>query len=71
MGRLHVLNAYKTGVEVDFLLVRGGDLDLGSGRIFADAWCKGLRAVTPLKGLQRRIIVYSSGPAMKTQDGIV
>jgi predicted AAA+ superfamily ATPase len=63
----------RTGVEVDFLLARGGDLiaiEAKSGRIFADAWCKGLRAVTPLKGLQRRIIVYSSGPAMKTQDGI-
>jgi len=35
-----------------------------------DTWCKGLRAVAQLKGLQRRIIVYPRGPVMRTEDGI-
>jgi len=35
-----------------------------------EAWCKGLRAVAQLKGLQRRIIVCLHGPAMRTKDGI-
>lgn len=63
----------RTGIEVDFLLVRGTALtaiEAKSGKTFTDAWCKGLRAVAPLKGLQRRMIVYPMGPAMKTQDGI-
>jgi hypothetical protein len=60
-------------LEEAFQLGRGTDLvaiDAKSGRTFADAWCKGLRAISPLKELKRRIIVYPSGPAMRTQDGI-
>ncbi|MBI4332213.1 MAG: ATP-binding protein [Chloroflexi bacterium] len=60
-------------IEVDFLLVRGRDLiaiEAKSGKTFADTWCKGLRAVAPLEGLRRRIVVYPEGPAMKTRDGI-
>jgi len=59
--------------EVDFLLVRGGDLvaiEAKSGKTFVEAWCKGLRAVSSLKGLQRRIIVYPQGSILRTQDGI-
>lgn len=26
------------------------------------AWCKGLRAIQPLKDLKRRIVVYPQGP---------
>jgi len=39
-------------------------------KTFSESWCKGLRAVSSLKGLQRRIIVYPSGPSLKTEDGI-
>jgi uncharacterized protein len=63
----------QTKTEVDFILVRGQDLialEVKSGNTFMEAWCKGLRAVTQLKGLNRRIIVYPRGPAMKTEDGI-
>lgn len=63
----------RSGIEVDFLLVRGTDLiavEAKSGKTFTDAWCKGLRAIETLMGLQRRLVVYPSGPAMKTQDGI-
>lgn len=63
----------RSRMEVDFILVRGLELiavEAKSGSTFMDAWCKGLRAIEPLEGLQRRIIVYPRGPAMKTRDGI-
>ena len=63
----------KSDVEVDFLLVRGKELiaiEAKSGNTFQDSWCKGLRAVTQLPGLRRRIIVYSQGPVLQTEDGI-
>ena len=63
----------RSQTEVDFLLVRGEKLiavETKSGAVFTEAWCKGLRAVTQLKGLQRRIIVYPSGPVLRTEDGI-
>ncbi|GMQ80024.1 MAG: ATP-binding protein [Thermodesulfobacteriota bacterium] len=59
--------------EVDFLLLRGSDLiaiEAKSGSTFNEGWCKGLRAVAKLKGLQRRIIVYPRGPILRTEDGI-
>ena len=63
----------KSDVEVDFLLARGKDLiaiEAKSGNTFQESWCKGLRAVTQLQGLRRRIIVYSQGPVLQTEDGI-
>lgn len=63
----------QTSLEVDFILTRGSNLigiEAKSGRIFKNAWCKGLRVIKPLTGLQRRIIVYLQGPAMRTKDGI-
>jgi predicted AAA+ superfamily ATPase len=63
----------RTGIGVDFLLIRGADLiaiEVKSGKTFTDHWCKGLRAVAALKGLRRRMVVYPDGPAMKTRDGI-
>jgi len=63
----------RSGTEVDFLLVHGAELvaiEAKSGKQFAEAWCKGLRAVAELKGLRRRIIVYPRGPILRTKDGI-
>jgi len=63
----------RSTTEVDFLLVQGADLigvEAKSGNTFTDAWCRGLRAVSGLKGLRRRIIVYPHGPVLKTKDGI-
>ena len=63
----------RTTLEVDFILIRGSDLiavEAKSGRTFKNAWCKGLRVIATLKGLQRRIVVYPRGSAMKTEDGI-
>jgi hypothetical protein len=41
-----------------------------SGDTFTDVWCTGLRAVSELKGLRRRIIVYPHGPVLQTKDGV-
>jgi predicted AAA+ superfamily ATPase len=63
----------RSRVEVDFILVRGADLiaiEAKSGKTFADAWSKGLRAVAQLKRLKRRIIVYPQGAIMQTNNGI-
>jgi predicted AAA+ superfamily ATPase len=66
--------ATKSETEVDFLLVRGGGeiiaVEAKSGKTFTEGWCKGLRAVAPLEGLRRRIIVYPHGPELQTEDGI-
>jgi len=63
----------RSETEVDFLLLRGGELiavEAKSGSAFADTWCRGLRAVGQLKGLSRRIVVYPQGPVLRTKDGI-
>jgi len=59
--------------EVDFLLMRGQAfvaVEVKSGRLFSEKWCKGLRAIADLKGLQRRVVVYPTGPVLRTKDGI-
>jgi len=58
---------------VDFLLLRNREfvaVEVKSGRIFSEKWCKGLGAIAELKGLQRRIVVYPLGPVLRTEDGI-
>ncbi len=65
--------AARSGIEVDFILTRGSKLiavEAKSGNTFTDAWCKGLRAIEPLEGLQRRIVVYPRGPVLRTSDRI-
>lgn len=62
-----------TAAEVDFLLARARQfvaIEAKSGGSFTESWCKGLRAAAPLKGLQRRLIVYPRGPVLRTQDDI-
>ena len=59
--------------EVDFLPLRNREfvaVEVKSGRTFSENWCKGLRAIAELKGLQRRVVVYPHGPAMWTEDDI-
>jgi predicted AAA+ superfamily ATPase len=59
--------------EVDFLLSRDREfvaVEAKSGKAFSEKWCKGLRAIIGLKGLQRRIVVYPHGPVLRTEDGI-
>jgi len=59
--------------EVDFLLARGQEfvaIEVKSGAVFSEQWCRGLRAIVALKGLRRRLVVYPRGPALRTRDGI-
>ena len=59
--------------EVDFLLLRDRKfvaVEAKSGRKFSEKWCKGLRAIAGLRGLERRVVVYPHGPVLRTEDGI-
>jgi len=63
----------RSRTEVDFLLVQGAEfvaVEVKSGNTFTETWCNGLRAVSQLEGLRRRIIVYPRGPILRTRDGI-
>jgi predicted AAA+ superfamily ATPase len=63
----------RSKTKVDFLLTHGTELiaiEAKSGLTFSESWCKGLRAIAQLKGLQRKIIVYPHGPVLRTRDGI-
>ena len=65
--------AAQNRTKVDFLLRRGGDfiaIEVKSGGTFSRSWCTGLRALADLDGLCRRIIVYTDGPELRTEDGI-
>jgi predicted AAA+ superfamily ATPase len=60
-------------LEVDFILSKGNRhvaLEVKSGARFQESWCKGLRAVAPLPGLVRRLLVTPSQPPLTTADGI-
>jgi hypothetical protein len=72
-NQLRAIPAGGIETEVDFLLQRNREfvaVKAKSGRAFSEKWCKGLRAITDLKGLRRRIVVYPHGPVMRTDDGI-
>lgn len=59
--------------EVDFILTTGSEhvaIEVKSGANVADKWFSGLRAMAPLAGLRRRIVVYPAGPVLRTADGI-
>ncbi len=59
--------------EVDFLVKQNREyvaIEVKTGRVFSEQWCKGLRAIADLNGLRRRIIVYPQGSVMRTEDGI-
>lgn len=59
--------------EVDFILTTGDEhiaIEVKSGANVSDTWFSGLRAMAPLAGLRRRIVVYPAGPVLRTADGI-
>jgi predicted AAA+ superfamily ATPase len=59
--------------EVDFLLRRGKRhlaIEVKSSRRIPDDGLRGLRAITGLAGLERRILVLDSKDPMRTADGI-
>ncbi|MBU1676243.1 DUF4143 domain-containing protein [bacterium] len=65
--------AERRDTEVDFVLTRGDEhlaIEVKSGRAFTERWCHGLRAISALPGLKRRMIVYPEGPRLETEDGI-
>lgn len=60
-------------VEVDFVLRRGRDLiaiEVRSGQKVFEADLRGLRAITELPGMKRRIVVCRGDRKQKTADGI-
>ncbi|MBL0058325.1 MAG: DUF4143 domain-containing protein [Elusimicrobia bacterium] len=60
-------------VEVDFLLTKGRRhvaVEVKSGRTVQPHWLRGLRAIAPLPGLIRRILVYPEGPALILDSGV-
>ena len=59
--------------EVDFLLLRDGDsvaIEAKASARTHDRHLAGLRAVAPLPGLRRRILIYTGSRRMRTEDGI-
>jgi predicted AAA+ superfamily ATPase len=66
-------SAESRNTEVDFILTTGQKhvaIEAKSGANVTDKWFAGLRAVAPLAGLERRIVVYPTGPTLRTEDGI-
>jgi uncharacterized protein len=62
-----------TGTEVDFVLQRGSGalaVEAKSSPRVDGGMLRGLRAIAPLKGLERRILVYSGERRLRTKDGI-
>jgi len=60
-------------VDVDFLAVKGDQMvaiEIKSGALFQEAWCKGLRAFGSPPGLLRQIVVCPDTPDLRTADGI-
>jgi hypothetical protein len=61
------------GVEVDFLLSRGREfvaIEAKSTTRFSPAILPGLRAIGDLRGVVRRILVYTGSQELRTSDGI-
>ena len=59
--------------EVDFLLLRDGDsvaIEAKASPRTHDRHLAGLRAVAPLPGLRRRILIYTGSRRMRSSDGI-
>lgn len=59
--------------EVDFLLRRGREylaIEVKATKNIASAHFSGLRAIVGLKGLARRILVYTGARKLKSEDGI-
>lgn len=62
-----------TGTEVDFLLERRGEflaIEVKSGARFSNADLRGLRALAELPRVVRRVLVFTGGRRLRTEDGI-
>ncbi len=61
------------GTEVDFLAIRNDRMvaiEVKSGAVFNETWCKGLRAFGTPPGVVRRLVVCPDTPDMRLPDGI-
>ena len=59
--------------EVDFLLERVGEylaIEIKSADVFHSRFLTGLRAISCLKNLVRRLLIYTGDRVLKTEDGI-
>jgi predicted AAA+ superfamily ATPase len=59
--------------EVDFLLRRGREMtaiEVKAGPSFSESDARGLRAITGLTGLVRRVLVYGGSRRLRTKEGI-
>lgn len=59
--------------EVDFVVVRGDQvvaIEVKSGSIFNETWCRGLRAFGSRPEVKRRIVVCPNTPDLRLRDGI-
>lgn len=64
--------AEATRTEVDFLLRRGREyvaIEVKAGRVYAPQLAKGLKAVSGVRGIVRRILVYGGERVLRTADG--
>lgn len=65
--------AQSRGVEVDFLLRRGGELlaiEVESASRPPDARHSGLRAIGEVAGVVRRVLVYAGERTLRTEEGV-
>jgi predicted AAA+ superfamily ATPase len=65
--------AEATQTEVDFLLRRGkrwAAIEVKAAGRFSERMIRGVRAIQGLRGLVRRLVVYTGERALKTEDGI-
>ena len=70
---LHYWAPSQGGTEVDFLIRRGRDfaaVEVKAKSVLANRDLAGLRAITELGGVRRRLVVYLGRHAQKTHDGI-
>jgi len=61
------------GTEVDFLVRNGNEftaIEVKAKETLAPIDFKGLRAISRLQGLQRRLVVFQGDRAFRTEDGI-
>ncbi len=64
---------HSSSVEVDFLLCRGAKkvaIEVKATERFSEGAARGLRAISGLPGLARRILVHLGGRRQRTADGI-
>ena len=65
--------ATATATEVDFVVSRGAEhvaIEVKSAPRVREEHMKGLRAIEPLKGLARRVLVHAGTERARTRDGI-